>query len=75
MSRYCPFLLPLAFLALTTLEAHAENWPGWRGPRGDGSSTEKSLPTKWSATDNIAWKVPIKYGGHSSPVVWKDRHI
>jgi hypothetical protein len=24
--------------------ARAENWPAWRGPRGDGSSLEKNLP-------------------------------
>ena len=51
----------------------AENWPGWRGPRGDGTSLEKSLPTQWSATDNIAWKVLIPGKGHSSPVIWKDQ--
>ncbi len=50
----------------------AENWPGWRGPQGDGSSSETDLPTKWSATENIAWKVPVKYPGHASPVIWND---
>ena len=51
----------------------AENWPGWRGPSGDGISTEKNLPTRWSKTENIAWTKPIAGEGHSSPIVWGDR--
>lgn len=51
----------------------AEEWPGWRGPNGDGISTAKTLPLKWSATENIAWKTPIPGKGHSSPIVWGDR--
>lgn len=53
----------------------AENWPGWRGPRGDGTSTEQNIPIRWDAATgtNIAWKVPLPGVGHSSPVVWDDR--
>lgn len=51
----------------------AENWPGWRGPGGDGISHENDLPTRWSATENIAWKAPIEGEGHSSPIIWEDR--
>ncbi len=56
-------------------ETFAENWPGWRGPRGDGSSTEVKVPTKWDGQtgENIVWKVPLPGGGHSSPIVWEDR--
>src|SRR4051794_12999112 len=51
----------------------AEEWPGWRGPCGDGTSREANVPVKWSATDNVHWKVPVPGVGHSSPVVWGDR--
>ncbi len=51
----------------------AEEWPGWRGPRGDGTSLETGIPIRWSQTENVAWKVPIPGIGHSSPVVWGDR--
>ena len=51
----------------------AENWPGWRGPRGDGTSLEKGVPVKWSATENVAWKMKVPGRGHSSPVIWGDR--
>ena len=55
--------------------AAAENWPMWRGPRGDGTSLEAKIPTKWDGKtgDNIAWKVEIPGRGHSSPIVWQDR--
>ena len=55
---------------LLCIQVQAENWPQFRGPRGDGTSTEKNVPTRWSATDNVAWKTPIPGGGHGSPVVW-----
>jgi outer membrane protein assembly factor BamB len=51
----------------------AENWPGWRGPRGDGTSQETGVPVKWSVDKNVAWKTPIRGLGHSSPIVWGDR--
>ena len=55
--------------------AHAENWPGWRGPRGDGTSLEKNVPTDWDAQTgkNILWKVKVPGVGHASPIVWDDR--
>ncbi|CAA9414897.1 MAG: hypothetical protein AVDCRST_MAG64-2539, partial [uncultured Phycisphaerae bacterium] len=63
-------LLVSAGLASAT---RAEDWPGWRGPRGDGTSLETSLPTTWSDAENVVWKVPIPGTGHSSPVVLGDR--
>lgn len=55
--------------------AAAENWPGWRGPRGDGSSEESGVPTRWDGANdqNIAWKVEVPGTGHASPVIWNDR--
>lgn len=53
----------------------AENWPSWRGSRGDGTSMEQDLPTEWDAATgkNILWKVEVPGTGHSSPIVWNDR--
>jgi outer membrane protein assembly factor BamB len=51
----------------------AEEWPGWRGPRGDGTSSEKGIPLTWSRTENVRWKTPIPGKGHSSPIVWGER--
>jgi hypothetical protein len=46
----------------------AENWPGFRGPRGDGTSTE-TVGGGW----RLLWKTPLPGPGHSSPIVWNDR--
>jgi outer membrane protein assembly factor BamB len=51
----------------------AENWPQWRGTGGDGISTETNLPARWSATENIAWKLPLPGMGGSTPIVWGGR--
>ena len=50
-----------------------DNWPQWRGPRGQGVSDEKNLPLEWSSTKNVKWKTPIPGRGHSSPIVWGNR--
>ncbi|MGB7219918.1 MAG: PQQ-binding-like beta-propeller repeat protein [Vicinamibacterales bacterium] len=48
---------------------HAEDWPQFRGPGGQGHSTERGLPVEWSETRNIVWKTRIQGLGWSSPVV------
>lgn len=50
-----------------------DNWPGWRGPSGQGISRETDLPVTWSRTENVRWKVELPDVGNSSPVVWGDR--
>ena len=62
-----------ALVGAGALTVMAENVPGWRGVRGDGSTSEKNLPTKWSATENVAWKTEIPGLGHSTPIVWEDK--
>ena len=54
---------------------NAENWPGWRGPRGDGSSLDSEVVTSWDAETgkNIVWKTTTPGTGHASPIVWEDR--
>jgi outer membrane protein assembly factor BamB len=48
----------------------AENWPGWRGPRLDGTSAEKRVPIHWNGRSNIVWKTALPGKGHASPIVW-----
>lgn len=52
----------------------AENWPCWRGPRGDGTSSEMQIPVAWNGAtgEGVAWKTEIPGKGHSSPIVWAD---
>ncbi len=61
----------LMLTSVTNLQA--ENWPNWRGPKGDGISSETNLPVKWDSTTNVLWKVPIPGIGHASPIVWGDK--
>ncbi len=70
MSRTAAFLLVNLVCASAVA---AEDWPGWRGPRGDGTSEEKNVPLEWSATKNVRWKTPIAGSGHSSSIVFGDR--
>lgn len=51
----------------------ADNWPAWRGPEQNGISKETKLPTKWSAKDNIAWKLDLPGIGSSTPIIWGDK--
>lgn len=56
-----------------TCALQAEDWPAWRGPRGDGISTELTAPLHWSASDNIVWRTSVPGVGRSSPIVSGDR--
>ena len=51
----------------------ARYWPRWRGPSGQGFASGTSYPDKWSATENVLWKVRVPGEGNSSPIVWGDR--
>jgi outer membrane protein assembly factor BamB len=69
----CRILIGAVLLFSASLTAMAEDWPGWRGPTYQGISTEKNVPVRWSATENVAWKTPIAGQGWSSPIVFGDR--
>ncbi len=66
-------LFPLCALILLQSAVMAGNWPAWRGPTGDGVTPETGLPLKWSATENVAWKIALPAPGNSTPVIWGDR--
>jgi outer membrane protein assembly factor BamB len=66
-------LVHALFLAAVSLHTVAEDWPGWRGPRGDGTSLETNAPVHWSAASNVVWQVAVPGAGHASPIVWRDR--
>ena len=66
--RSCVFL---AFSA-SLLFAAEDDWARWRGPNDDGMA-RGDVPTEFSPTKNMAWKVPIPGLGHSSPVIWGNK--
>jgi len=59
------------FAALTVAPLLA-NWPQWRGPSLNGVSQETGLPTTWTTTDGIAWKLPMPARSGSTPIIWGD---
>ena len=62
------------FLMITmSVVTRAENWPNWRGPKGDGASSNTNIPIKWDSTTNVLWKVAVPGIGHSSPIIWGER--
>ena len=63
-------LLRTTFVALVlAIPLLAEDWPQFRGPDGEGHSTEKGLPLEWSESKNVLWKTPVAGRGWSSPVI------
>jgi len=63
----------VALVALSLASARAENWPSFRGPNFNGSTSETNLPTQWSTTENVAWSVDLPGPSAATPVVWEDR--
>jgi len=80
-SRMAALGVCLAFAA----GAPAGDWPGWRGPTGQGRTDEKNLPLTWGgkASENVVWKVPLPGvadkarldHNQSSPIVVGERVI
>ena len=54
------------------LPAAGENWARFRGPNGQGHSSEKGLPVKWTENDYL-WTVKLPGMGFSSPVIWGEK--
>src|SRR5213594_2052523 len=63
------FRIALALVLATSGLAAGDDWPQFRGPTGQGLSSERGLPLEWSETRNIIWKTPVPGLGWSSPVV------
>src|SRR5712691_7348262 len=61
--------LLLLLLTLSGGAAEAQDWPEFRGPTGQGISTERGLPLEWSESRNVIWKIRVPGLGWSSPVV------
>ena len=63
----------LMLLALLAGSAGAGDWPQWRGPELSGRSPETGLPLRWTASENVAWKLPMPERSGSTPIVSGDR--
>lgn len=63
----------MLLLMLSIFPAQDTNWPGYRGPNGDGHSIATNLPLQWSEQKNVRWKTAIVGKAWASPVVWGDQ--
>ena len=63
-----------ACFAITVTQAQAGDWARFRGPNGTGISADSDpLPTTFSETENLKWKVALPGAGVSCPIVVGDR--
>ena len=61
-----------ALVFVCGLPAAAQDWPHWRGPSATGVSPDATIPTTWSASENVAWTANLAGQGVSSPIVVGD---
>src|SRR5215831_5261766 len=67
--------LPAVALASNT----EQNWPGFRGPAGQGIADGYPTRAAWNADASagkvagVLWRAEIPGLAHSSPIVWGDR--
>ena len=69
-------MIRIVVMLLTCITAplHAENWPAWRGPSANGISRETNLPSRWSKSENITWKLDLPEWSGSTAIIWGE-HI
>src|SRR5687768_12702366 len=70
MTRGLVFALLCGWLCTSVQAAATDSWGQWRGPLGTGEGPKADPPVKWSATENIKWKVKIPGRGTGTPVIW-----
>ena len=75
MIRTALLLLVTLFVTSSIATANPkpeETWPGFRGHAMSGVAPGAEVPVKWSATENVRWKISVPGQGWSSPIVWGD---
>ena len=66
------FVNRIGLVLLLAAPCHADDWPQFRGPDGQGHAAAEASPAQWSESENVAWKVPVEGRGWSSPLVLGD---
>jgi outer membrane protein assembly factor BamB len=66
-------MLAVIALAMVAGSLGGEEWPRWRGPRGDGTWNAPKLPEKWPVNGlKVAWKQPVG-GGYAGIIAAQGR--
>ncbi|MCS7470667.1 PQQ-binding-like beta-propeller repeat protein [Stieleria sp. ICT_E10.1] len=71
--RVVPVSVMLLSTAMMVSNLDAADWPQFRGPGGQGVTSETNLPLVWSESENVAWKTELPGYGASSPIALGDR--
>jgi len=69
MNRHAGAMLPFLLSIVLAHPASGADWPQYRGPKGNGISSEAKAPLEWNDTKNIKWKTALPGPGSSSPIV------
>ena len=75
LSKTAPLSLLVSLILTVGLCAAAgdDNWPQWRGPHLNGTSTTaKNLPIEWSTTKNVKWRIALPSWSAATPIIWGD---
>src|SRR5580658_4072241 len=59
-------------VGLAACPSLAENWPQWRGPFLNGSTTATNLPDTFSKTENVLWSAALPGPSSATPIIWDD---
>ena len=74
--KHVRFPFTLCFAAILVLptvpRVLADDWPSWRGPIGNGSTSTGNYPTAWNV-ESVSWKFTLPGKGSSTPILWHDR--
>ena len=67
-------ILHLALLCIGTgFSAVGDDWPSWRGPHHNGSTSERGLPSKIDPETNVRWRLDLPGSSSATPVVSGNR--
>ena len=72
--KFCHILLVATLVTIPFVQSSSgQDWTNFRGPGGQGISSETNLPAKWSDDENLAWKIRLPGAGSSSPIALGDK--
>lgn len=67
------FIATIALCLTASSTLSAADWLQWRGPNHNNvAAAGQTVPTTWSTSQNVVWKVDVPGRGHSSPIVVGD---
>ncbi|HVG22448.1 MAG TPA: PQQ-binding-like beta-propeller repeat protein [Blastocatellia bacterium] len=69
----CKVLSAFVIALVLDVVIFADNWPQWRGPHLNGTSAEKNLPVRWTAEENVTWKLALPNWSGSTPIIWGEK--